>query len=435
MWNCLNCLDRNTAAGTSDRPVSLSRQTGRLVSFRVVTMLATACGGNPFVDTDEWGVFRHATTEVKVRGFYDGDDAFRVRFMPDTPGLWEFRIESSAPELDGHGGAFECSPASGANHGPLMATERALTYRDGTPFFALGTTAYGWVHQEEALVSRTLKTLTDAPFNKIRMCALPKRYEYVQQEPALYPFEPGSGDDQWDFTRFSVAYFRNLEQRVLQLCNLGIQADVILFHPYDCGHWGFDRMGAEVDDRYVRYLVARLGALRNVWWSMANEPKYVHSKKAEDWDRLFAVLRDEDPYGHLCSIHGGYDFGAGVITHVCGTREPARWQAEFAAFGMPVVYDEHGYEGDLPYGWGNVGPRELVHQSWLAAASGAYPCAHSECFWNEELELWWSRGGEVRGESVPRLRFLREVMEQAPLGSLASVEEVVPGNSQEAQHV
>src|SRR5262249_53510248 len=30
-------------------------------------------------------------------------------------------------------------------------------------------------------------------------------------------------------------------------------------------------MPAAVDDRYVRYLVARLAAHRNVWWSLANE--------------------------------------------------------------------------------------------------------------------------------------------------------------------
>ena len=29
--------------------------------------------------------------------------------------------------------------------------------------------------------------------------------------------------------------------------------------------------GAAVDDRYLRYVVARLAAYRNVWWSLANE--------------------------------------------------------------------------------------------------------------------------------------------------------------------
>jgi len=53
-----------------------------------------------------------------------------------------------------------------------------------------------------------------------------------------------------------------------KLRDLGIQADLILFHPYD--HWGYALMGAEADERYLRYTVARLAAYRNVWWSVAN---------------------------------------------------------------------------------------------------------------------------------------------------------------------
>jgi hypothetical protein len=39
---------------------------------------------------------------------------------------------------------------------------------------------------------------------------------------------------------------------------LGIEADLILWHPYD--RWGFAEMGAANDDRYLRYAIARLGA-------------------------------------------------------------------------------------------------------------------------------------------------------------------------------
>jgi hypothetical protein len=44
---------------------------------------------------------------------------------------------------------------------------------------------------------------------------------------------------------------------------LGIQADLILFHPYD--YWCYARMPPEADERYLRYAAARLAAYRNVW--------------------------------------------------------------------------------------------------------------------------------------------------------------------------
>ena len=37
-------------------------------------------------------------------------------------------------------------------------------------------------------------------------------------------------------------YRQHYEQRVQQVAALGVVPEIILFHPYDGGHWGFDRM-------------------------------------------------------------------------------------------------------------------------------------------------------------------------------------------------
>ena len=67
-----------------------------------------------------------------------------------------------------------------------------------------------------------------------------------------------------DLTMPNFEFFQNFEHRVEQLMQLGIQADVILFHPYD--KWGYSEMGKEMNEKYVRYMIARLSAYRNVWW-------------------------------------------------------------------------------------------------------------------------------------------------------------------------
>src|SRR5439155_20389065 len=123
----------------------------------------------------------------------------------------------------------------------------------------------------------------------------------------------------WDLTRFDPAFFRHLEQRIADLRDLGIEADLILFHPYDKGHWGFDRMPAAADDRYLRYAVARLAAFRNVWWNMANEFDSLKFKTDADWDRIFDVVMAEDPYQHPRSIHQmkrNYDFFKPGVTYL-----------------------------------------------------------------------------------------------------------------------
>ena len=162
------------------------------------------------------------------------------------------------------------------NHGPVSVRNTYdFGYADGTPYFPFGTTCYAWTHQPAALQQQTIETLRQAPFNKMRMCIFPKWYTYNQDEPPVYPF-PRSAQGENDYTRFVPEFFHNLETRIAQLQSLGIEADLILFHPYD--HWGYALMPPEVDDRYLRYVVARLAAFRNVWWSVANEWDFVKGK-------------------------------------------------------------------------------------------------------------------------------------------------------------
>ena len=60
---------------------------------------------------------------------------------------------------------------------------------------------------------------------------------------------------------FPIKYGR---EAVGKLEALGIQADVILFHPYEADHWRFNYMTEEQDRRYLRYVIARLSAYSNV---------------------------------------------------------------------------------------------------------------------------------------------------------------------------
>src|SRR5262249_16956622 len=157
-----------------------------------------------------------------------------------------------------------------------------------------------WTHQSDKLEELTLRTLAGSPFNKIRMCVFPKSFVHNTNEPPRYPFE-GSVGEGFDALRPNPAYFRHLERRIAQLGAPGIQADVILFPPYD--RWGFSDLGAAADDLYVRYVVSRLAAYPNVWWSLANEYDLLWAKKTADWHRYAALIREHDPHGHLISVH------------------------------------------------------------------------------------------------------------------------------------
>ncbi|MDN3242192.1 DUF5605 domain-containing protein [Glycomyces tritici] len=378
--------------------------------------------GNPFTEVDLAAVFDDGEREMRVGGFYDGDGIYRVRFMPDAEGHWTFTTASNAPALDGVTGEFTCTPPAPGAHGPVRADGFHFAHGDGTRYLPVGTTAYAWTHQVQRLRDQTRRTLAAGPFNKVRMCLLPKWYQYNHEEPELYPF-PGSVEEGWDTTRFDPAFFRRFEDEVAALQDLGIEADVILLHPYD--RWGFADLGAEADDRLIRYTVRRLAAYANVWWSMANEYDMMGAKTEDDWERLAAVVSEEDPHGHLNSIHNCgpfYDYAEPWITHASIQRQDAYRTAEFTdewreRWGKPVVIDECAYEGDIDQGWGNISGEELTRRCWEGAVRGGY-VAHGETYLNDAEELWWSKGGELVGTSPARMGFLREVIAASPAGVL-----------------
>lgn len=386
--------------------------------------LKAQTSGNPFTDTRLSAQFIHAHDTIHVDGFYDGNGIYKIRFMPTLEGKWKYVTQSNLRKLNHKRGSFTCVAARPGNHGPVSVVDTFyMAYADGTPYHPFGTTCYAWVHQPDSLIQQTLQTLSQGYFNKMRMCVFPKSYDWNKNEPLRYPYE-GKPLTDWDFTRFNPDYFRNLERQIAALDSLGIEADLIIFHPYD--RWGFANMGHEADDLYIDYLVARLSAYKNVWWSMANEFDFMKEKTDADWAHFLERFAQKDPYAHLRSIHNAvrmFDQRNPHITHVCiqnANIDQGRNLRE--QYGKPVVFDECRYEGNTPWVWGNLTGKEMTHKFWTAITRGAY-AGHGETYITEQPRkspfesddiLWWSKGGKLRGQSPARIKFLRQIVEQAP---------------------
>lgn len=371
--------------------------------------------GNPFKDVTLTARFTLEHRTISVTGFYDGDGVYRIRFMPDAPGQWTYETVSSTPQLAGKTGAFTCIQPTSGNHGPvIVAREFHFQYADGTPYFPFGTTTYAYLFTSDENARNSLAGMRQARFNKTRVCVLPK--PLAPGENQVLPF-PRSGTTN-DFTRFNPAYFQQVEKRLFDLQRFNIEADLILFHPYDA--WGYKSMGKEVDDFYLRYVIARLSAFRNAWWAIANEYDLVKSKTMSDWDRFFRITAAEDPYSHLRSIHHSgpiYDNSKPWVTHASLQRYDFENTAERrTAWRKPIIYDEMQYEGDIERRWGNLSAEEMTRRFWLAAVYGAY-ASHGEVFISPESgshagEASWSDAGRLLGESGPRIAFLRALVEK-----------------------
>ena len=388
------------------------------------TAIKTHVGGNPF-DKSFSAVFSNGDRSIEVRGFYDGDDTWRIRFMPDEVGEWTYVTSSKIPALNRRKGSFVCVPASEGNHGPVRAEGTSFRYADGTVYHPVGTTSYDWMHVPGDYPQRTLASLEKSGFNKIRMLFFLHNLDI--EYPEVYPFLK-KDDGSWDYERFDPRYFRYVEERILALRDLGIEADLILFHPYDGGRWGFDRMPLEVNLRYLEYITARLGAFRNVWWSLANEWDGVKGIPAEDWNKFARCVSESDPFDHLLSIHGYtatyFEYWLPEYTHV-SVQDHAPVMEIGPAFTVkniykkPVIFDEVCYEGNVSSRWGWLSGEEELRRMYNGLMCGAY-VTHAECLnlegdgSKEEATNYLAFGGEFHGESWKRIRFMREILADLP---------------------
>lgn len=401
--------------------------------------------GNPFIDVQFFAVFRHGGFSIKVRGFYDGYGQYKVRYMPEMLGAWTVRTSSNVKDLDQQTAEFECTPATEDNHGPVRVEGKThFAYADGTTYMPFGTTAYAWTVQSEERQEQTLKTLSENAFNKIRMTVFPKNYSYNTTEPAMYPYEGApkkfekeftfdswmmdSKDIGFDFSRFIPEYFQHLEHCIEDLDRLGVEADLILFHPYDC--WGFARMGEKFDKLYLQYIIARLGSYKNVWWALANEYDLLAlagQKSLSAWDTIGQTVQEEDPSNHLTSIHNfydppqhkdtrknWYDHTKPWITHVSVQTDNLylvpKWVQEYQ---KPVVIDECRYEGNIEFGWGDNTAEGMLDSFYRVVLRGGY-ATHGETYIdrpNTTRSIWWAHGGVLYGQSQQRIAFFKKLLD------------------------
>jgi hypothetical protein len=356
-----------------------------------------------------------------LTGFCDSQSGtvFRVRFMPTTSGTHHYTVTVGDQVFSG---SF-CATEAG-NRGLLSAKEWGFFWSGtGKPFFWNATTCYLLAGLSEEKMRDALERLAGFGINRIRVSLCPSRqkdggrwYEpqVGQREDFSYLYSPwlcrqpdSQEDPQPDTTRFDVGYWQKYERLLAHAQSLGIVVQVIFFtdaqEPYNypferpapkpTGYIGdFDHSTRKPDANerlYYAYAAARLSAFSNVEWCITNEWALFQSNA---WvDEMGAFLHSQDPYGHLCSVHGHGHFPfrtSSWCTHALfqswdehGSYDfLMRQRTEQEATGriIPQVNEEYGYEDHYPGPWGGgrIAPardaRNRAHHAWEMVFAGCH---------------------------------------------------------------
>ena len=250
-----------------------------------------------------------------VPAFYDGDgsggldgDVWKVRFSPDSVGLWSYASSSSEPLLDGNTGSFEVIAPSGcgsyaAGGLPDLGCAGRLEYVGGH-YLKFADGPY-WLKGGADEPESFLAPGANAGFGSKEAAIDYLASKGVNSIYLMLHNVDGDGRNVWPWVGANQAvakanneYFDVAKLQEWENLFEYIQAKGIVLHfvfEDDSGWTGFNR------DMYYRELIARFGHHNGLIWNISEE--YGENYSADQIKTFAGMVRDLDPYDHPITVH------------------------------------------------------------------------------------------------------------------------------------
>lgn len=254
--------------------------------------------------------FVSPTGRVKIlQGFWDGGRSWKVRFMPDEQGRWEYSTNASDKSdagLNGKTGSFNCVANNSAQaiyrNGSITRSRGLyhLEHADGTPFFWVACTAWnGTLKSSEEEWTHYLNDRVANNYNVIQFVTTQWRGG-DKNSLGQVAFE-GSG-----MITLNPEFFQHLDQKIDQVNAAGLVAAPVLLWalPTSAGRHlspGYYLPEAEAI-LLARYMVARYGS-HHVVWILGGDGRYTNEYEHR-WKQIGrGVFGSEHP--GLVALHPG----------------------------------------------------------------------------------------------------------------------------------
>jgi hypothetical protein len=377
-------------------------------------------------------------SEMKIPGFWDGQEAWRLRFTPSQEGTWRYQL--TVADLRGASkpteGTFNVT--SSALHGWLQVgnmvdpsySPRYLAYHDGTPFYGLG-----YCEALNIMIDRFVAGRGVVLFENMQAAG----ENYVVWWP-LYSNSPISSS----FDDYSVPNMTTIDMLVADAQEKGLFLVFTIWdhpqlrdntHAWGDGRWsasnGFRKLGDlnsffvsdeawAWQENFYRYIIARWGYSPAIGlWQTVSEINGTNAYAQTDpWHaKVNNYFVENDTYRHptTASQSGDVEWSAGHRVmdvsqvhlydfpnrdSVAAAEILARWTMQmWDQAEKPNWVGEFGVPGNDAY-------PELFHNSiWAALASGA---AMTPAEWNSGGS--WGRPTDEMKADMTRLgRFVADI--------------------------
>jgi hypothetical protein len=396
----------------------------------VVATVAHPDAANPFTDATLSGTFGRSDGKDQhdIDGFCDSADGsvFRIRFMPSSPGDYTFKVTYRQGLYEAtQSGAFRA--LEGHRRGPIRVDPKYpwhfIWEGTGEHYFFNGTTAYflaSW--KDERVIRYSIDRLHRLKVNRLRV-TIAGREDDMLGEPVInsdnfttYPtpwpaqhandmYHPG-----FDYSRFDVAYWGKFERAIRFARDRDMTMSLVLdmndnkVHPV---------AGSDDEHRFIRYAIARFGALSNITWDMGDD---LERMRTDEWTHETGTLiKKWDPYRHLATSHPVSDVHQDRASEWFDFTSLQDWNRTQHAYMLnsraiqaktgriiPQTNEEYGYEDHYPL-WAPPPPQEsadvLRRTAWDIYMAGCYQTAGESAkrgtnVWPDTGGGWWNGRGD-----------------------------------------
>ena len=277
-----------TVSAAVDSPIGKWRR-------HVVSIPNVSYSGNPF-ELEIDATFTHASsgTSITLSGYFAGNDAWNVGFMPTEVGDWTYVTSSPDPDLDGVTGSVVAveSGLPGVLKADML-NARKWKYTDGSYVVPLAL-RFDLFHEDGTIERFT--EVADFLAND------------VEGQMLEFTFRNEVYSD-WQNHEFDLTLWDRLEQRMEILAERGLGIHFMLYSD-DAQEPNWPANSA-TEELFIRYLVARLSGYPVVWFNSGIDIAEYRDQAWTDW--YGQQIESLDPYSHPVSSRRGGGSGTLVM--------------------------------------------------------------------------------------------------------------------------
>ena len=331
-----------------------------------LTFVSHKSYSNPVYEVDFFGVefFSPSGERFVSRGFWDGENTWKVRFMPNQTGKWRFTTicsDDSNLSLNQIEGSFQCTRNRSTHdiyqRGALLhpAGSYHLEHDDGKPFLYIGCTAWnGGLYSTPEEWDLYLSNRKKHGYSVIQLVT-------TQWRGALHNAENETAFTGTERIMVNRSFFKRMDERIDRINAYGLVAAPVMLWA-----WGGMSPGVSLPERaaikLAEYILARYDA-NHVIWNLGGDGHYLdeHEKR---WKKIGREVFGKNNHQRLVTLHprGLSWYGSAyndekwlnIISYQTGhanSQTVIRWktQGPVATTWMnlsprPIIYTEPVYE-------------------------------------------------------------------------------------------